>query len=115
MSLAAGVTLYEFFAKYLLYYLHERAWLLVPPLAIRRLYGGRSKGRESHGRSLLKGLSWRLVASGTTLVISWMVTGNASLAGAIAGMEFFAKIVVYYLHERFWLCLPRRRDPTSSD
>ncbi len=63
-------------------------------------------GRESHLRSLLKGLTWRLVASGTTMLIAWFWTGNVKQAVGIAGVEFFAKFFIYYLHERAWLCVP---------
>jgi uncharacterized membrane protein len=30
------------------------------------------------------------------------VTGEAGLAGAIAAVEVFTKVFIYYLHERIW-------------
>ena len=62
--------------------------------------------RESHVRSLLKGLSWRFLATGTTMLIAWITTGNVSLALKIGGIEFFAKFFIYYAHERAWLMVP---------
>ncbi|MCS1409333.1 MAG: hypothetical protein M2R45_02513 [Verrucomicrobia subdivision 3 bacterium] len=62
--------------------------------------------RESHLRSLLKGLTWRLVATGTTMLIAWLTSGDVMLALKIGGIEFVAKFFVYYLHERVWLCVP---------
>lgn len=57
---------------------------------------------ETRARSLVKGATWRVVATVTTIVIAWLVTGQADLALAIGGFEFVAKIAVYYLHERCW-------------
>lgn len=62
---------------------------------------------ESQLRSVLKTLSWRIVASTTTMVIGYLVTGSIGAAGALAGIEFFAKIPIYYFHERVWQCAPR--------
>ncbi len=62
--------------------------------------------RESHVRSLLKGLTWRVLATGTTMLIAWGTTGDVSLALKIGGIEFFAKFFVYYFHERAWLAVP---------
>ena len=61
---------------------------------------------ETHSRSILKALSWRIIATCTTAVIAYLVTGQIKLALAIGGMEFMLKIVLYYLHERAWQLLP---------
>lgn len=67
--------------------------------------------KESPLRSLLKALSWRVIASITTFLISFVIfrslsgkTLNETLqtAGAITGVDFFAKLLFYYLHERMW-------------
>ena len=63
--------------------------------------------RESHTRSVLKGVTWRFVASATTYVISWRVTGDVSASLLIMSIEFFAKVFIYYLHERVWQLVPR--------
>lgn len=62
--------------------------------------------RESHVRSLLKGLTWRCVATATTMTIAWIVTGEVALALKIGGIEVFAKILIYYAHERAWASVP---------
>ena len=59
-------------------------------------------GRESHRRSLIKAVSWRITGSIDTFLISWLVTGNAMIAGTISAIEIITKIVLYYLHERAW-------------
>ena len=63
--------------------------------------------RESHLRSILKAFSWRIVATCTTFVIVYLVTGRTSVAISIAGVEVIVKMVVYYFHERAWQLLPR--------
>ena len=58
--------------------------------------------RESHLRSFLKALSWRVVATTTTAIIAWFITGDISTAIAIGSIEFVAKFFIYYGHERAW-------------
>ena len=53
-------------------------------------------------RSLAKTLSWRVLATSDTFLISWLITGTATMAGAIAGIEVLTKMFLYYFHERAW-------------
>jgi uncharacterized membrane protein len=62
---------------------------------------------EAHSRSVLKALSWRIVGSVDTFVISWLVTGKLTFAVSIMTVETFTKIAIYYLHEQFWARVPR--------
>jgi uncharacterized membrane protein len=64
---------------------------------------------EKHYRSLIKGVSWRVTGSIDTMIISFLVTGKVKLALAISGVEFFTKILLYYVHERVWLKIPLGR------
>lgn len=57
---------------------------------------------DSNRKSLLKTVSWRFLATATTFAISWVVTGSAALGAGIAAIEFWAKLVLYYGHERVW-------------
>ena len=43
------------------------------------------KGREGHGRSLAKAVSWRITGTIDTFIISFLVTGKATLAGSNCG------------------------------
>jgi uncharacterized membrane protein len=61
---------------------------------------------EAHGRSLMKAISWRVVGSIDTFVISFFVTGKLKFALSISIVETFTKIVIYYGHERFWDWVP---------
>ena len=62
---------------------------------------------ESHLRSILKALSWRIVATCTTILLAWLFTDNVSTALKIGFTEFFLKFLIYYLHERAWQLAPR--------
>jgi uncharacterized membrane protein len=53
-------------------------------------------------RSLAKALSWRVTGSIDTLVLSWLFTGDLTIAAAIGLTEVVTKMVLYYLHERVW-------------
>lgn len=61
---------------------------------------------ESHTRSFLKGVTWRMVATTTTIVVSWFVIGEVETALQIGFFEVFAKIAIYYIHERIWAKVP---------
>jgi uncharacterized membrane protein len=59
-------------------------------------------GVDSHGRALAKAVSWRVVGTLDTFLWSWLITGHANWAGAIAATEIATKIFLFYLHERAW-------------
>ena len=61
--------------------------------------------QPTHWHSLAKALSWRVVATATTALIAYAITGEIDTALLIGGIEFSLKIGIYYLHERFWLLL----------
>jgi uncharacterized membrane protein len=62
--------------------------------------------KETHLRSIIKSLSWRITATITTMLIAYLITGNYEIAIKIGGIEVFLKLLIYYLHERLWLLLP---------
>ena len=58
--------------------------------------------KVSRKRSLIKTITWRVIASIDTFVIVWIVTKQISWAGAVAGLEIITKMILFYLHERGW-------------
>ncbi|MFV0530426.1 MAG: DUF2061 domain-containing protein [Flavobacteriales bacterium] len=60
------------------------------------------KASESPFRSVLKSLSWRVVGTLDTIIISWFVTGKVELAVSIGSIELFSKMLLYFFHERIW-------------
>ncbi|KAI2502729.1 hypothetical protein MHU86_11714 [Fragilaria crotonensis] len=69
---------------------------------INKEHDGPPPIQETHMRSILKGLTWRFVASLTTMSIAWYITGKVQLALEIGFIEVFAKVAIYYVHERLW-------------
>ena len=59
-------------------------------------------GHEGHSRSLVKAVTWRVLGSIDTFLLSWLFTGSPKAAGAIASTEVLTKILLYYFHERIW-------------
>ena len=53
-------------------------------------------------RSALKAITWRIIGTTDTFVISWAITKEPVTAGAIASFEVFTKTILYYFHERGW-------------
>jgi len=51
---------------------------------------------------LYKSLSYRILSICITFVISYILTGNLTIAGSIASIDALIKFVVYFLHERAW-------------
>jgi len=53
-------------------------------------------------RHAAKTMTWRIVATTATIFIAWGVTGDWRTGLEVGGIEFFVKMFLYYLHERFW-------------
>lgn len=58
--------------------------------------------KESNGRSLIKTISWRALATLTTAALVYAFTGKLNVALAIGGIEVLLKLLLYFLHERTW-------------
>ncbi len=56
----------------------------------------------SRKRHAIKAVTWRVLATSATVLIAWWVTGDWSVGVLVGSVEFFAKMLLYYLHERFW-------------
>ncbi|WP_452221595.1 DUF2061 domain-containing protein [Lacinutrix salivirga] len=86
----------EFLLKLAIFYFHERIWL--------RYLG---KQATTNKEILYKSISWRIVATTTTFIISGIVlNGFDEVALYIALTELITKFVLYYIHEKIWLKLP---------
>lgn len=57
---------------------------------------------ESHARSFVKGISWRVIGTIDTFVWSLLITHKPFSALSIASLETVTKIILYYGHERLW-------------
>ncbi len=53
-------------------------------------------------RHLAKTITWRIVGTLDTMILSGLITGDWKLGLAIGGTEVLTKMVLYFLHERAW-------------
>ena len=53
-------------------------------------------------RHILKTVTWRMVGTVDTIVLSWLLSGNLTLGFKIGGVELITKMFLYYFHERVW-------------
>jgi uncharacterized membrane protein len=58
---------------------------------------------ESHYRSIIKGVTWRIVGTIDTIFLSFLLTGHLNTALKIGVTEVLTKISLYYVHERLWI------------
>jgi uncharacterized membrane protein len=86
----------EFILKLLIYYTHERIW--------QKIIKTKSVSKK---QSVNKTISWRVVATTTTFIISGAVLKEFNeVALFIALLELISKFILYYFHERIWLKIP---------
>jgi adenylylsulfate kinase len=57
---------------------------------------------ETHFRSILKAVSWRVGGTMVTVTVAWLLTKSFDLAAQIGIFDTVVKIGVFYAHERFW-------------
>lgn len=57
---------------------------------------------ETGLRSLVKTISWRITGSSATFLVSYLVSGNFTIAGTIAVSQVILNTALYYIHERIW-------------
>ncbi len=60
-------------------------------------------------KSIIKSLSWRMVGTLDTMVISYFITGKITVAVSIGSVEVITKTILYYFHERLWAHIHRIR------
>lgn len=58
--------------------------------------------KDKTSRSVWKTVSWRIIATMDTVIISYLITDSLAFAAAIGSVEVITKIFLYYFHERAW-------------
>jgi len=76
----------------------------------------KEKTGESHSRTVVKSISWRVIATLTTMTLVYLFTKEWVVSLGVGITEVIAKILFYYLHERTWekISWGKRRHPLSS-
>lgn len=74
---------------------------------------------ESRLRSVVKAITWRVIATLTTFILAYSVFQNTGCDNVlekstlVAGLELIIKLVIYYFHERIWLMVPLGTQPAK--
>jgi len=79
----------EVLTKMILYYFHERIWFNI----------GIPDSRKRH---IIKTVTWRIVGTLDTILLSWLISGNPIIGLKIGMAEVVTKMALYYFHERAW-------------
>ena len=88
----------ELVTKFILYYLHERAWSNIRFKEKQNLL----KIDKNKKRHLYKTFSWRFIGTLDTMILAWIITGNPVTGLKISLFELVTKMILYYFHERIW-------------
>lgn len=56
----------------------------------------------SYKRHIAKTISWRIVGTLDTILLSWLISGDPLIGLSIGGAEVVTKMALYYFHERAW-------------
>jgi uncharacterized membrane protein len=70
---------------------------------------------DKHYRSLAKAISYRITGTVSTMLISFLVTGQIEMAISIGLLELLTKTGLYYAHERVWNSLSFGRVKRRED
>lgn len=58
---------------------------------------------ETRARSLLKAITYRLLATSSTAVLAYLFTGDVSSAFQIGVLDFIIKLILFYVNDRTWV------------
>jgi len=64
----------------------------------------------SYKRHLAKTITWRIVGTIDTIILSWIISGNPFTGLKIGLAEVATKMLLYYLHERTWFKINLSKD-----
>ena len=57
---------------------------------------------DSRVRHIAKAITWRLIGTLDTVLLSWLITGSGVTGLKIGFAEVVTKMLLYYFHERAW-------------
>ena len=55
-----------------------------------------------HKRHIAKAITWRIIGTLDTILLSWIITGNSLASLKIGALELITKMILYYCHEELW-------------
>jgi len=70
---------------------------------------------SSSRRSGAKAVTWRVIATATTMFLVYVFTGELDLSLGVGVFDVLLKLAFYFLHERAWNRVDFGRDVTSDN
>jgi uncharacterized membrane protein len=70
--------------------------------------------KESHRRTLIKTVSYRILGATVTGALTWWFTGSIEMGLTLGTADTLAKFGLYYAHERAWARIPLGNDPAQN-
>jgi uncharacterized membrane protein len=64
----------------------------------------------SYKRHIAKTITWRLIGTIDTIILSWIISGDPFTGFKIGFAEIITKMSLYYLHERVWFKINLSQD-----
>lgn len=58
--------------------------------------------QETNMRSVAKSITFRVLATLTTMILVYIFFRRLDLAAIIGGLEMLIKLILYFFHERIW-------------
>ena len=58
--------------------------------------------KEKHQRSIAKTITWRIIATLTTVALVFLFTGELAISLGVGVLDVIIKLLFYYIHERAW-------------
>ena len=89
LKVGMQIGLVDVIIKMVLYYLHERVWF-------------KSAVADSNKRHFFKTITWRIIGTLSTIILSFWIWGDSTQSFQIGGAETLTKTILYYFHEKLW-------------
>ena len=65
---------------------------------------------QSRKRHFAKAITWRIIGTLDTILLSWIISGNPLTGFKIGFTEVLTKMLLYYFHERVWFKINLTKD-----
>jgi uncharacterized membrane protein len=70
---------------------------------------------NSRKRHIAKAITWRIIGTIDTTLLSWFISGDPMIGLKVGLSEVITKLVLYYFHERLWFNLNLSKDGKVLD
>lgn len=69
---------------------------------------------KTYRRHIAKSVTWRTIGTIDTFLLAWLISGDPFIGLKIGVAEVITKMILYYLHERFWFRIRSNGDNSQK-